>query len=58
MLAANGEWVTNEKGLVERAGLREADELVRTLTADPGTLARTITDAEALLARAVEAARG
>jgi predicted nucleotidyltransferase len=57
VLAARGEWVTNEKGLLARAGLLEVDELVRALTADPGTLARTITDAETLLARAVEAAR-
>ncbi|GHD26366.1 DNA polymerase subunit beta [Streptomyces violarus] len=57
VLAACGEWVTNEKGLVARAGLRDVDELVRSLTDDPGTLARTITDAETLLARALEAAR-
>ncbi|WP_405505214.1 nucleotidyltransferase domain-containing protein [Streptomyces purpurascens] len=57
VLAARGEWVTNEKGLVARAGLRDVDELVRSLTDDPGALARTITEAETLLARALEAAR-
>ncbi|GGS71913.1 nucleotidyltransferase domain-containing protein [Streptomyces violaceus] len=57
VLAARGEWVTNEKGLLARAGLRDVDELVRSLTDDPGALARTITDAETLLARALEAAR-
>ncbi|KUN86770.1 nucleotidyltransferase domain-containing protein [Streptomyces griseoruber] len=31
VLAARGEWVTNEKRLLERAGLRGADELVRLL---------------------------
>ncbi|GAA2933985.1 MULTISPECIES: nucleotidyltransferase domain-containing protein [Streptomyces] len=57
VLAARGEWVTNEKGLLARAGLRDVDELVRSLTDDPGALARTITDAETLLARTLEAAR-
>lgn len=59
VLAARGEWVTNEKGLVARAGLRDVDDIVRSLAGDdPGVLARTITDAETLLGRAVEAARG
>ncbi|MGX1561338.1 nucleotidyltransferase domain-containing protein [Streptomyces sp. NPDC055506] len=58
VLAARGEWVTNEKGLLARAGLRGMDDLVRSLTDDPGALARTITDAETLLGRAVDAARG
>ncbi|MFE1457825.1 nucleotidyltransferase domain-containing protein [Streptomyces sp. NPDC058735] len=53
VLAARGEWVTNEKGLVARAGLREADALVESLTADPAALTRTITDAETAFARAV-----
>jgi predicted nucleotidyltransferase len=57
VLAARGEWVTNEKHLIERAGLREVDRLLGTLTPDPATLARTITKTEALLAQAVEAAR-
>ncbi|MEU4467816.1 nucleotidyltransferase domain-containing protein [Streptomyces sp. NPDC024017] len=55
VLAARGEWVTNEKGLVARAGLQEVDAVVRNLTDDPAALARTVTDAETLLARAVEA---
>ncbi|GGW84987.1 hypothetical protein GCM10010383_12430 [Streptomyces lomondensis] len=33
VLAARGEWVTNEKGLVGRAGLGEVDALVASLTA-------------------------
>lgn len=53
--AARGEWVTNEKGLVARAGLQEVDAVVRNLTDDPAALARTVTDAETLLARAVKA---
>lgn len=48
VLAARGEWVTNEKRLLERAGLRGVDDLVTGLTADPGVLARAITEAEKL----------
>ncbi|MEU6178059.1 nucleotidyltransferase domain-containing protein [Streptomyces coeruleorubidus] len=57
VLAARGEWVTNEKGLVARAGLRDADALLCTLTRAPDELAQRITDVETLLYRAVEAAR-
>ncbi|MFC9908371.1 nucleotidyltransferase domain-containing protein [Streptomyces sp. NPDC127197] len=57
VLAARGEWVTNEKGLVERAGLQEVDVLVGNLTRDPEALARSVTEAEMLLGRAVEVAR-
>ncbi|WP_435844966.1 nucleotidyltransferase family protein [Streptomyces coeruleorubidus] len=57
VLAARGEWVTNEKGLVARAGLRDADALLGTLTRAPDELAQRITDVETLLNRAVEAAR-
>ena len=53
MLAGRGEWVTNEKGLVARAGLAEVDAVVRDLTDGPAALARAVTDAETLLARAV-----
>ncbi|MET9389263.1 nucleotidyltransferase domain-containing protein [Streptomyces sp. NPDC006624] len=57
VLAARGEWVTNEKGLVARAGLREADALVENLTGEPAALARALTEAETTFARAVERAR-
>jgi hypothetical protein len=56
VLAARGAWVTNEKGLVERAGLAEVDRITGSLTPDPDALARGVTEAEALLERAVEAA--
>jgi predicted nucleotidyltransferase len=56
VLAARGEWITNEKGLVERAGLREVDVILANLTADPEALARSVTEAETLLARTVDAA--
>ncbi|MEU9226357.1 nucleotidyltransferase domain-containing protein [Streptomyces massasporeus] len=55
VLAARGEWVTNEKGLVARAGLAEVDAVVGGLTGGPATLARAVTDVETLLARAVAA---
>jgi predicted nucleotidyltransferase len=55
VLAARGEWVTNEKGLVARAGLRQVDALLGDLTDDPAALTRAVTDTETLLARAVEA---
>ncbi|MFF0734772.1 nucleotidyltransferase domain-containing protein [Streptomyces chartreusis] len=58
VLAARGEWVTNEKGLVERAGLSEVDLVVRNLTPDPDDLVRAVTDAEVLFRRAVETATG
>ncbi|MCT7354267.1 nucleotidyltransferase domain-containing protein [Streptomyces sp. 15-116A] len=51
VLAGRGEWVTNEKGLLQRAGLAEADTIVSRLTADPEELVRAITDAETLFAR-------
>ncbi|GAA2410980.1 nucleotidyltransferase domain-containing protein [Streptomyces coeruleofuscus] len=57
VLAARGEWVTNEKGLVARAGLRDVDALLGTFTRAPDELAQRITDVETLLNRAVEAAR-
>ncbi|MFE1026200.1 nucleotidyltransferase domain-containing protein [Streptomyces sp. NPDC058818] len=61
VLAARGEWVTNEKGMVGRAGLGGADGvdgLLAKLTPGPEALARSVTDTEALLREAVEGARG
>ncbi|MEU2596882.1 nucleotidyltransferase domain-containing protein [Streptomyces hirsutus] len=55
--AARGEWVTNEKGLVERAGLTDVDALTEGLTRSPDALVRAVTAAEALFRRAVETAR-
>ncbi|MEV5436274.1 nucleotidyltransferase domain-containing protein [Streptomyces sp. NPDC052682] len=57
VLAARGEWVTNEKGIVARAGLSDMDAVPATLTPDPSVLARAVTHSEALLARAVAEAR-
>ncbi|QWF82878.1 nucleotidyltransferase domain-containing protein [Amycolatopsis sp. CA-230715] len=52
VLAARGEWVTNEKTLLARAGLREVDAIVQSLTTEPAVLARAIADAEALFSSA------
>ncbi|MEV0304440.1 nucleotidyltransferase domain-containing protein [Streptomyces prasinus] len=57
VMAARGEWVTNEKGLIERAGLADVDALTEGLTRSPDALVRAVADAEALLSRAVETAR-
>ncbi|MER6959142.1 nucleotidyltransferase domain-containing protein [Streptomyces sp. NPDC000618] len=62
VLAARGEWVTNEKRLLERAGLRDVDEFVALVgSADPdgagAALAGTVAQAEAFFAERVRAAR-
>ncbi|MEU5270038.1 nucleotidyltransferase domain-containing protein [Streptomyces hygroscopicus] len=48
VLAARGEWVTNEKRLLQRAGLRDVDAIVAGLRPEPAALARAIAEAEAL----------
>jgi hypothetical protein len=53
MLAARGEWVSNEKRLLDRAGLRELDGIVAGLTAAPGRLRDAVDAAAALLTAAV-----
>ena len=54
VLAARGEWITNDELLVDKAGLRPADMAVAGLSADPQVLARAIVTAERLIAEAVE----
>ncbi|MDV9177365.1 nucleotidyltransferase domain-containing protein [Streptomyces sp. W16] len=48
VLAGRGEWVTNEKRLLERAGLRSVDDIVAGLRREPEVLTRAVSDAEAL----------
>jgi hypothetical protein len=50
VLAARGEWVTNEKRLLERAGLRAVDGIIGSLpgSADYDLLARLLTRAREL----------
>ncbi|MFE9095066.1 nucleotidyltransferase domain-containing protein [Streptomyces sp. NPDC007264] len=57
VLAARGEWVTNEKRLLERAGLRETDAIVAGLSADPDTLARALVSGEELFGNVLACAR-
>ncbi|GAA4615041.1 nucleotidyltransferase domain-containing protein [Actinoallomurus liliacearum] len=46
VLAARGEWVTNEKRLLERADLRGIDTIIADLRPEPDALTRAITQAE------------
>ncbi len=48
VLAARGEWVTNEKRLLHRAGLRGVDAITAALRPDPDALARAVADARRL----------
>ncbi|SEF11255.1 nucleotidyltransferase domain-containing protein [Streptomyces sp. Ag109_O5-10] len=48
VLAARGEWVTNEKRLLERAGLRGADDILGGLHAKSAELTRAVAEAELL----------
>ncbi|MEU1474989.1 nucleotidyltransferase domain-containing protein [Streptomyces sp. NPDC001668] len=52
VLAARGEWVTNEKRLLERAGLRGVDRIVESLTAEPGSAVRAVAETRELFDRA------
>jgi hypothetical protein len=49
VLAARGQWVTNEKKLVDLAGLRGVDQILTGLAAEPARLADAIDRAAALL---------
>ncbi|MEV0739909.1 nucleotidyltransferase domain-containing protein [Streptomyces sp. NPDC050549] len=49
VLAGRGEWVTNEKRLLDRAGLRQVDDIVAGLRAEADALTRAVSDAEAVL---------
>lgn len=56
ILAARGEWVTNEKTLLTRAGLRdEIDRIVAGLTTDPATLTTALDRAKTLFESTAEA---
>jgi predicted nucleotidyltransferase len=46
-LAARGEWITNEKTLLTRAGLREVDEFMAAARQDPGGLRDLVDKARA-----------
>jgi len=46
---ARGEWITNEKALLDRAGFRRADEVLGGLTADPPSLVAAVDAASDLI---------
>ncbi|MFE0104348.1 nucleotidyltransferase domain-containing protein [Streptomyces sp. NPDC059009] len=56
VLAARGEWVTNEKRLLERAGLRGVDAVLAGMGENPGAeeLTATVDEARALFEAAVQ----
>jgi hypothetical protein len=56
VLAARGEWITNEKTLLIRADLRSVDQLVAAASDDPAGLARLVDDARSLCAELVRQA--
>ena len=58
-LAARGEWITNEKALLDRAGFRRpgfrgADEVLAGLTAEPRSLVAAVDAASDLIGEAPE----
>ncbi|WP_433171711.1 nucleotidyltransferase family protein [Actinoallomurus sp. CA-150999] len=56
VLAGRGEWVTNEKTLLDRADLRGVDRVIAALTPDPTALTAAIDETTALLEKAVTTA--
>jgi hypothetical protein len=56
VLAARGQWITNEKSLVTRAGLRQVDEFIAVVDRDPAVLADVVDRARALCSDAVREA--
>jgi Nucleotidyltransferase domain len=58
VLAARGQWVTNEKTLLDRAGLRGADGILAELCPDPGRLVIAVDAAAGLIRAALDAASG
>ncbi len=57
VLAARGEWATNEKTLIDRAGLREVNRVLADLDPSPAGLAAAIDRALTILEAAVGEAR-
>jgi hypothetical protein len=53
VLAARGQWVTNDKRLLNLAGLRRIDEFVARAAADPGGLLQVVGRSLALCAQAL-----
>jgi hypothetical protein len=58
VLAGRGEWITNEKTLLDRAGLRSVDAVVSRLAPDLEQLTRALDAAERLLGLSPQAHAG
>lgn len=58
ILAARGEWVTNEKTLLTRAGLRDIDQIIARTQPQPHDLQNMVDSARTLCEAAVRAATG
>lgn len=58
VLAAGGEWVTNEKTLLTRAGLRGVDQIIAEAQPEPEHLVELVEAAHRLCSAAVRAATG
>lgn len=58
VLAARGEWVTNEKTLLTRAGLRCVDEFISGVQPHPGALCDLVDRSHAACRDALQKARG
>lgn len=57
VLAARGEWVTNEKTLLPRAGLSEVDQIVAAVSPPPDVLRDVVDRARSACSRALRDAR-
>jgi predicted nucleotidyltransferase len=58
VLAARGEWITNEKTLLTRAGLRRVDEFIASARPDPEALCHVVDKTRAVCVTALQGARG
>lgn len=56
MPAARGQWVTNEKTLLTRAGLRQVDEFIAVARPDPGVMRDVVDRSRAVCSEAVRQA--
>lgn len=56
VLAAQGQWVTNEKTLLTRAGLRQVDEYIAAARSDPGGMCEAVDRSRAACSDAVREA--
>jgi hypothetical protein len=57
VLAARGQWVTNEKTLLTRAGLEEIDEILAAARPDPVVLRDVVDRVRAACSAALRGAR-